>query len=221
MAAVRPAGPEPTMTTLAWLSPSASGEMPLPPGCWLTRRSLVASAGAPSSTIEMLGKPSLVLSTTSILAKSSNTPRGYLHDLGRVERRGLAQGAHVRDHVAADELELGEVPDVAHGEDRVVRAGVGPVAQALDQAGRRERALLAVVGDRHGREVRALDGVVVAADIGAVLCENRKLVAQHVRRTKHVARVGVARDQAQRGPLAAAADKDRDARPRHDLRRVH
>src|SRR5688572_24794411 len=62
MAAVRPAGPEPTMTTLAWLLPSASGEAPLPPGCWLTRRSLVASAGAPSSTIEMLGKPSLVLS---------------------------------------------------------------------------------------------------------------------------------------------------------------
>src|SRR3990172_1972384 len=131
MAAVSPAGPEPTMTTLAWLSPlSASGEAPFPPGCWLIRRSLVASAGAPSSTIEMLGKPSLVLSIPLNFSRSAYPPGVCVGgwSAGRPFRpargRRFAQAAHLGDDVAPDELELGDVPHAADGEDRVVRAGV-------------------------------------------------------------------------------------------------
>lgn len=54
----------------------------------------------------------------------------------RSERARVAQAADLRDDVAADQLDLGEIPDVADAEDRVLRPGVGPVAEALDQAAR-------------------------------------------------------------------------------------
>ena len=65
-------------------------------------------------------------------------------------------------------------------------------------------------GDR--REVGLLDVLVVAPDVLAVLLEHAVLVAQHLGVAEDVAGVRVARHEAQRALLAAAADEDRRMR---------
>ena len=65
---------------------------------------------------------------------------------------GSPRRLHLRDDVAADELELGRVPDIADAEDRVHRARLGPAAEPLDERGGRQRAVRAV--RRDARPVR-------------------------------------------------------------------
>src|SRR5450755_899602 len=128
MAAVRPAGPEPTMTTLASTGPPpVASAVPSPDG----RRTLAAVAlPAPSSMMVIPGSP----------ANGPVTARSY-H--GRIpprsiscDRTGRPKVAHVGDHVPADEVESIQLLDVVQTEDRVLRTGLGPGAHAVHQLGR-------------------------------------------------------------------------------------
>ena len=60
----------------------------------------------------------------------------------------------------------------------------------------------------------------IAPDGGAVLVEDPVLARDRLGRPEHVARIAVLRHEPQRLLLAAAADHDRDARPRQRLRGV-
>ena len=85
----------------------------------------------------------------------------------------------------------------------------------------RRRVARPVVGlELHGLERRALDLRRVAADRLAVLAQDLVLVVDPDRVAEHVARVGVLGHEAERLPLAAAADHDRRVGPRDRLRRV-
>src|SRR6188474_178288 len=75
MAAVRPAGPEPRITTLAWLLPSPPGAVPLLVGL------LTAVAISSPSTIASVGKLKGDLSIGSIVA--------VLHTPGEYQPSGL------------------------------------------------------------------------------------------------------------------------------------
>src|SRR5688500_17151694 len=84
MAAVRPAGPEPTITTWLWL-PGPSGLTPLPPDVRGTATAwdpsvAIAAALPPSSRMFSVGKLGIVGFEGSIyifIVAGLHTPRGY------------------------------------------------------------------------------------------------------------------------------------------------
>ena len=112
-------------------------------------------------------------------------------------RRGRAPAGM---HVAPDELELGRVPHVADREDRVLRARVGPVAQPVDERGRASASRSGPSGviETDVRLVRSIDAVVAARPSRNGGGAPSNLWRSLLGRAEHVARVGVARDQAQR-----------------------
>src|SRR6185369_5745898 len=128
--------------------------------------------------------------------------------------QGVSETVELRDQVPADRLQCRGILDAFDAEDDVLRARVRELAEAVDDPCRRLRSEV----DRLKR--RSLDLVGVPADRSAVLPEHLVLVMDRGRATEDVAGVGVLGHEAERLPLAAAADHDRGTWPRDRLRRV-
>ena len=99
------------------------------------------------------------------LYHENDTPWGY----GVSGSAGTSQVPELRDDVAADGLEVGRDVVVAKAEDHVLGAGIGELAESVDDLRRGLAAEVDVL------ERRALDLVGVAADRGAVVGEDRVL----------------------------------------------
>src|SRR5712671_1832472 len=125
------------------------------------------------------------------------------------------QGFQLGNQVAADRLDLRRIVDIMDAEDDVLCAGVGELAEAIDDLRRR------LAGEIDALECRALDLVRVASDFLAMLAKHLVLVMDRRRAAEDVGRVGVLGDDQEGLPLAAATDHDRDPWPRDRLRRVH
>src|SRR6187551_2933411 len=132
MAAVRPAGPEPRMTILEWFEPVSAPSLPLPAGL------LTAVELASSSTMVSVGKLKGDLSIGLHRSRVAY-PRGVFRRGSSCsgDRAGLAQAGNLWDHLAADQLELLHVPHAADRHDRVLRAGLRPCPEPIDELGRR------------------------------------------------------------------------------------
>src|SRR5258705_10875073 len=75
------------------------------------------------------------------------------------------QGFQLGNQVPADRLDLRRIVDVVDAEDDVLCAGVGELAEAIDDLGRR------LAGEIDALECRALDLVRVASDFLAMLAK--------------------------------------------------
>ena len=120
-----------------------------------------------------------------------------------------------RDDLTADDLKRPQAPDVRYRADGHVEAHVGQPGQLIVDLG----GALAPFPDVEDEVAGLLDLVVVAALGVAVRPQDVELAAQ-VRPGEQVARLGVAGDEPQRLPLAAAADHDRRMRLGDRLRPV-
>src|SRR5687768_11379798 len=124
MAAVSPAGPEPTMTILEWLGLSC-GCTPLPSaGCGRAAAVELPPSAEPSSMIWSEGKSGdcgLSIGLHRSTAGYSGGVCKFRLLSARDERARLAQRADVGQDVAPHELELRGIPDVADAQDGVLR----------------------------------------------------------------------------------------------------
>src|SRR5262245_47132412 len=128
--------------------------------------------------------------------------------------RRVLERAQLRQDVAPDRLESFGILDLDDAGDDLLRAGIGELAEAIDD-------LLGRVARQVDRlEVRPLDLVVVSPDGLAMLAQDLVLVVDLLGAAEDVGGVGVLGHEAERLSLAAAADQDRDPRPRDRLRRV-
>src|SRR4029078_607665 len=153
MAAVGPAGPDPTMTTLASTRPSALRTVDGPSGCWVVA----------SSTIEIEKPPDGFELMTAIVARDRYSPG--------VSRETSKLG----DDVAADDVEGTRVGQAAEGHDHVLGAGVGQVAEAGEDMRSGFGAVSLASRDVHALKGRMLDLGRVATDRRAMLGEDRVL----------------------------------------------
>src|SRR6185312_9075787 len=222
MAAVRPAGPEPTMTSFESTRPSPLSTVDGPPGAGTA----VASAG--SSTIVIENPPNGLEASVIGLCytRYRDTPRGYRRArVGRHRRPADAEHdtstdrVECRDDVASQRLHIGRFVRVLELEDDVLGAAVPELAEPVDDLLRRLRPCRARRPEPDVLQCRALDLARVTSDLGAMLVQDRVLAGDTLRGAEHVARVGVLGDEAESLLLAATADHDRRSRPRDRLGR--
>ena len=133
---------------------------------------------------------------------AASTPAGSC----ALQARSCGSTSRPRISIAA------RVPDVAHAEDHVLRAGVGQLAEPVHDLLRALALAAGLEREPHALERRPLDLVGVAPDRRAVLADDLVLVVDRLGAAEDVGRVGVLGDQPEGLPLAAAADHDRDAR---------
>src|SRR5689334_16024770 len=178
----------PALTTLVVGLPTSATGPPSPPDRSIVRPPNGLSLAAPF--------PALLSSVIVPIVACSRYPGG------------VSEPVELGDHVAADGLEIRRIVDVLQVEDHVLGAGVGELAEAVDDAGR------GLGCDVDALERRAFDLVGVAADRGAVRPKHLVLVVDRRRAAEDVAGIAVLGHEAERLPLAAAADHDGWPRPR-------
>src|ERR1035437_303639 len=224
MAAVMPAGPEPTMTTFASIG--------LPGAACTGVADASSSAGArnvrpiPAREALILGAASSLMAAILAWWEYSMGVCGWRPErgaprspVGRAAPRPRIQldlprrhGMNRRQDIAAELLDVRDVADIAEAEDDVLDADFRQSLKAVDDLGRR------LSRHVHAREVGPLDFIEWPTDLGTALSQHGVLVGQLVRPAEDIAGVRVLGDQTQRLLLAAAADEDLRVRPAQNLR---
>src|SRR6478672_6774065 len=140
MAAVRPAGPDPTMTSFESTRPSPLSIVEGPPGAG------TAVPSAWSSTITIENPPNGLDPSVIVLCYTQyrDTPRGYrralfLGGVLGVRRRHdtSTEGLECRHDVPPQRLHVGGLVRVLELEDDVLRAGIPQLAEPVDDLLRR------------------------------------------------------------------------------------
>src|SRR3954447_12341025 len=184
MAAVRPAGPDPTMTSFESTRPPALSTVEGPPGAGTA----VASAG--SSTIVIENPPNGLEASVIALCytRYRDTPGGYRRSLvrgcalGRPRRHDTStESVECRDDVPCQRLHVGRLVGVLELEDDVLGSGVPELAESVDDLLRRLSTGVACGPQPHVLQGRALDLARVAPDVGAMLIEDCVLARDPLR----------------------------------------
>src|SRR5687768_7163563 len=133
---------------------------------------------------------------------------------------GASGVAQLRQHGRTQQLQLLCSEHIPDAEQDVLGARVAQLAEAVDDLGGRLALGSVAAYPKAALQRRAFDVVVRSSNRLAMRSEDLPLVVDLLRAAEHVRGVRVLRDEAERLPLATAADHDRDTGAGDGLRRV-